>query len=220
MKRCGLLGEKLGHSYSPYIHKELGDYSYNLFEKKPEEVEAFLKSGELDGMNVTIPYKKTVFPFLDEVSELAQEIGAVNTIVRRADGTLYGDNTDAYGFTEMVRYSGIEVAGKKVLVLGNGGASKAVQASLRRLNANFVIISRSGENNYENLDRHADADVIVNTTPVGMFPKTGESPVDLDRFENLSGVLDIVYNPSRTEILLQAEAAGIPSLNGLYMLVA
>ncbi len=221
MLRCGLLGKTLGHSYSPQIHRQLCDYQYDLFEKSEEELEAFLKSGEFDGINVTIPYKKTVLPYCQEVSPAVKAIGSVNTIVRRPDGTLYGDNTDAFGFRYLVECSGIPVEGKKALVLGSGGASVTVCHVLRELGAREVlVISRGGENNYDNLDRHADADLIVNTTPVGMYPHNGESAVSLEHFPNCKGVLDVVYNPSRTAICLDAERRGIPNISGLRMLVA
>ena len=218
--KCGLLGRKLGHSYSPQIHSYLGDYSYDLFEKEPEEVGDFVKNGDYTAMNVTIPYKKDVIPFLDALSPTAQKMGSVNTIVRRPDGTLFGHNTDYFGFTSLVKRSGIPVSGKKVLVLGSGGTSNTAVKALTDLGAQVVIISRSGENNYENLHLHADASVIVNTTPVGMYPKTGVAPVDLKRFPQLEGVLDVIYNPARTQLLLDAEAMGLPHENGLWMLVA
>lgn len=220
MLRCGLLGKTLGHSYSPAIHHRLGDYAYDLYEKSPEELEAFLKSGSFDGLNVTIPYKKTVIPYCAQLSETARRIGSVNTLVRRPDGTLYGDNTDAFGFSLMVRRCGAEPAGKKALVLGSGGACVTACDVLRSLGAEVVVISRSGENNYDNLDRHADARILVNTTPLGMYPHTGVSPVDLSRFPRCEAVLDVVYNPARTALLLQAEALGIPHAGGLLMLVA
>ena len=220
MLRCGLLGETLGHSYSPQIHAHLGSYRYALFEKEPEELEAFLKNGDFTGLNVTIPYKKDVIPYLDELSPAAERLGAVNTIVRRPDGRLVGHNTDYFGFRWLVKKSGLAVAGKKVLVLGSGGASNTAVAVLWELGADVVVISRSGENNYENLDRHADAAVIVNTTPVGMYPNTGKSPLSLEHFPALEGVLDVVYNPARTQILLDASARGLITENGLWMLVA
>lgn len=218
--RCGLLGKKLGHSYSPQIHSHLGDYSYELFERAPEELEEFLRFGDFTGLNVTIPYKKDVIPCCDELSDRAQKIGAVNTIVRRPNGRLIGHNTDYFGFQSMVARSGLEVAGKKVLVLGSGGASATAVAVLKELGADVVVISRSGEDNYGNLDKHADASVIVNATPVGMYPNAGVSPVDLDLFPSLEGVLDIVYNPARTQLLLDAEKKGLITENGLWMLVA
>lgn len=218
--RCGLLGKKLGHSYSPQIHAHYGDYSYELFERAPEELEDFLRFGDFTGLNVTIPYKKDVIPFCDELSDRAQKIGAVNTIVRRPNGRLIGHNTDYFGFQSMVARSGLEVAGKKVLVLGSGGASATAVAVLKELGADVVVISRSGEDNYGNLDKHADASVIVNATPVGMYPNAGVSPVDLDLFPSLEGVLDIVYNPARTQLLLDAEKKGLITENGLWMLVA
>lgn len=218
--KCGLLGRKLGHSYSPQIHGLLGDYSYQLFEKEPEQLASFLREGDFTGINVTIPYKKDVIPYLDELSPAARKIGSVNTIVRRADGSLFGHNSDYFGFVSLVHHSGITVNGKKVLVLGSGGTSNMVVTALKDLGAVPVVISRSGENNYENLHLHADASVIVNATPVGMYPNTGVSPIDLKHFPKLEGVLDVIYNPAKTKLLLDAEGLGIPHENGLWMLVA
>ena len=218
--KCGLLGRKLGHSYSPQIHGLLGDYSYELFEKEPEQLPFFLKDDDFTGINVTIPYKKDVIPYLDELSPAARKIGSVNTIVRRADGSLFGHNSDYFGFVSLVKHSGIAVEGKKVLVLGSGGTSNMVVTALRDLGAAPVVISRSGENNYGNLHLHSDASVIVNATPVGMYPNTGVSPIDLRRFPALTGVLDVIYNPAKTQLLLDAEKLGIPHENGLWMLVA
>ena len=217
--KCGLLGRKLGHSYSPQIHSLMGSYSYDLFEKEPDEVGEFVLHGGYDAMNVTIPYKKDVIPFLDEVDGIAKRLGSVNTVVRRG-GKLYGYNTDYYGFHAMVLRSGIDVRGKKTLVLGTGGTSVTAQAVLADLGAEVVVISRSGENNYRNLSRHYDAKVIVNTTPVGMYPNTGAAPLEIRNFPNLQGVLDVIYNPGRTQLLLDAEALGLPTENGLWMLVA
>ena len=218
--RCGLLGKKLGHSYSPQIHSHLGSYSYELFEKAPEELESFLRSSAYTGLNVTMPYKKDVLPYLDELSDRAAALGAVNTIVRRDDGTLIGHNTDYFGFSSMLAKTGLRVTGKKVLVLGSGGASVTAVAVLQSLDANVIVVSRNGTNNYDNLQIHADASVIVNTTPVGMYPNTGVSPVDLSLFPCLEGVLDVIYNPARTQLLLDAEERGLVTENGLWMLVA
>ncbi len=217
---CGLLGRKLGHSYSPQIHAMLGDYTYTLFEKEPEEVEDFLRSGPFTGLNVTIPYKKTVLPFCDVLSPRARALGAVNTIVRREDGSLVGHNTDYFGFASLVRKAGLDPAGKKTLVLGSGGASNTAVAVLKAMGAQVVVISRSGENHYGNLDRHADASLLVNATPVGMYPHPGVSPVDLGRFPRLEGVLDMIYNPCRTRLLMDAAQRGLTCANGLWMLVA
>ena len=219
--KCGLLGRKLGHSYSPRIHGLLADYSYELFEREPEDLEDFVRRGDWSGLNVTIPYKKTVLPLCDELSPRAARIGAVNTLVRRPDGTLFGDNTDAYGFEKLIRTKGFEAAGRKCLVFGSGGASVMACAVLEDLGAKSVtVISRQGENNYGNLDRHADAQLIVNTTPLGMYPDNGAAAADLRRFPACEAVLDVVYNPCRTALLLQAERLGIPCAGGLYMLVA
>lgn len=217
---CGLLGEKISHSYSPQIHKYLADYSYVLFDKPPEALESFLKSDQFRGLNVTIPYKKSVLKYCDELSPQAEILGAVNTIVRLDNGKLIGHNTDYFGFHAMVKRSGICYAGKKVLVLGSGGASNTVCAVMRELGADVVVISRHGENNYQNLHIHSDFAVIVNTTPVGMYPNTGVAPVSVDRFPRLEYVMDLIYNPGKTKLLLDAEARGIPTQNGLWMLVA
>ena len=217
--KFGLRGRKLGHSYSPMIFDLMGGYEYLLHEREPEGIEGLLRNEPFDGLNVTIPYKKDVIPYLDEVDPLASRLGSVNTIVKR-NGHLSGYNSDYYGFSSMVCKSGIAVAEKKVLVLGSGGASVTVQAVLRDMGANVVVISRSGENHYGNLHLHSDASVIVNTTPVGMYPHNGASPVDLTLFPRLEGVLDLIYNPARTQLLLDAERLGIPCMNGLWMLVA
>lgn len=220
-KVYGLLGRKLGHSWSVPIHKALGCPDYRLIELEPEELAAFLRREDLGGVNVTIPYKRDVMPLCDEIDPGAQDIGSVNTIVRRSDGTLRGYNTDIDGFCYMARRAGISLAGEKVVILGSGGASLTAQAAARREGAReVVVISRSGENNYETLSRHADAGIVVNTTPVGMFPGNGAAPVDLTAFPQCRGVLDVVYNPRRTALLLQARELGIPCCDGLPMLVA
>lgn len=198
----------------------LASYEYSLFEKSESELEDFLKNGAFSGLNVTIPYKKAVLPFVSEMSESVKRTGSANTIVRRKDGSLYADNTDVYGFIELVKHSKISVKGKKVLVLGSGGASAAVVSGLNSLLARPVVISRTGENNYNNLHLNKDAEIIVNTTPLGMYPDNGSSPIDLSFFNNLSGVIDIIYNPALTSLLLQAESLNIPHIGGLYMLVA
>ena len=219
-RRCGLLGRRLAHSYSPAIHARLGSYEYRLFQREPEELEVFLREGAWDGLNVTIPYKQAAAACCDRLSPLAQRLGSVNTLVRCPDGSLYGDNTDAWGFGEAFRRLHVGCTGKKALVLGSGGASVTVQAVLRQLGAQVVVISRTGADNYENLDRHRDAAILINATPVGMYPDNGESPLALDRLPRLEAVFDLIYNPARTRLLLEAEARGIPCSNGLTMLVA
>lgn len=218
--QCGLLGAKLSHSYSPQIHSHLENYSYDLFEVEPDGLDAFFMKGTFQGINVTIPYKKAVIPYCDTLSDRAQQLGAVNTIVRKEDGTLIGHNTDYFGFSSMLERTNLSVAGKKVLVLGSGGASVTVVAVLKDAGAQPVVISRSGENNYQNLHKHSDAAVIVNTTPVGMFPNVEDSPVTLDCFPMLEGVLDVIYNPTKTQLLMDAEKRGLITENGLWMLVA
>lgn len=215
--RCGLLGRTLSHSYSPAIHALLGDYDYSLFEKEPEQVSDFIQNGPWDGLNVTIPYKKVAAGLCDDLSPLAKELGSVNTLVRLPDGKIFGDNTDAFGFAQMLH---MDCRGKKALVLGSGGASVTARAVLKQAGAEVVVISRSGKNNYENLHLHKDAEILVNTTPVGMYPNNGESPVDLDDLPSLKLVLDVIYNPARTKLILDAEEKGIPCRSGLVMLVA
>lgn len=217
--KFGLLGRHLGHSYSPMIFDLMGSYEYLLHEREPEDIESLLRDEPFDGLNVTIPYKKDVIPFLDEVDDLAKRLGSVNTIVKR-NGRLSGHNSDYYGFSALLRRSGVQVEGKKALVLGTGGASVTVVAVLQDLGAKVVVISRSGENHYGNLSLHADARLIVNATPVGMYPNNGKAPLDLAMFPRLEGVLDLVYNPARTQLLLDAERLDIPGFNGLWMLVA
>lgn len=218
--KCGLLGRRLSHSYSPAIHAMLGTYEYRLYEKEPHELADFLRNGEFDGLNVTVPYKKTVIPYLEALTPVARELGAVNTIVRRADGTLLGHNSDHFGFSTLLRESGLSVCGKKALVLGSGGASATAVAVLRAQGADVTVISRSGEDNYGNLHRHADARILVNATPVGMYPDCGVSPVDLSAFAQLEGVIDLIYNPARTKLLLDVEDRSLIAVNGLQMLVA
>lgn len=217
----GLLGRKLGHSWSVPIHEALGCRGYRLIELEPGDLAPFLRRTDIGGLNVTIPYKRDVMPLCDEIDPAAAAIGSVNTIVRGADGKLRGYNTDIDGFDYMAGRAGIGFAGKKVVILGSGGASLTAQAAVRRAGAReVVVVSRSGPDNYGNLDRHADADIVVNTTPVGMYPQVGAAPVDLTVFPRCEGVLDVIYNPRRTALLLQAEALDIPCSDGLPMLVA
>lgn len=216
----GLLGRNLSHSYSPQIHNALVDYDYALMEIEPEYLETFMQTANFRGINVTIPYKKAVLPYCSSLSEQAQRLKAVNTIVRKDDGTLLGHNTDYFGFQELLRTSGLNVQDKKVLVLGSGGAGVTASAVLADMGAKVITISRNAKNNYNNIHLHTDAAVIVNATPVGMYPNNGQSPINLNIFRNLEGVLDLIYNPSKTALLLQAEEMGLTALNGLYMLVA
>ena len=216
----GLLGEKLGHSFSPQIHRDLAGYDYQLLPTPPEAVEDLFARRAFQGLNVTIPYKRTVMPLCDEIDPRAAAIGAVNTVVNQ-NGRLTGYNTDIDGFLYMARRAGVDMAGKKVVILGSGGTSRTARAAAGELGAREIItVSRHGEDNYQNLSRHADAQVLVNTTPVGMYPNWGQSPVSLESFPALEGVLDVVYNPLRTALLLQAEERGLPCSCGLPMLVA
>lgn len=221
MKKFGLIGGKLGHSYSPLIHGKFGEYPYELLEVQEEALPAMLENEAYGGFNVTIPYKKTVMAFCDVLSDTAKAIGSVNTVVRGEDGKLYGYNTDYDGFRYLLRVNGIDVKGMKCMVLGSGGASLTVQAVLKDLEASeIVVISRSGENNYENISRHFDSEIIVNATPVGMYPNNGRAPVNIDDFHSCRGVVDLIYNPNRTKLVLDAMTKSIPAAGGLEMLVA
>ena len=217
----GLLGHKLGHSLSPQIHRLFGDYVYELFCREKNELDAFFADEKIAAFNVTIPYKVEAYNRCDILSKAAKKIGSVNTVVRKADGTLYGDNTDYFGFMKMAERYGADFKGKKVLILGSGGASLTVQCAARDCGAaEIVVVSRTGENNYENVSLHYDADIIVNTTPVGMFPNNGGRLIELRKFRNVGCVLDLIYNPLKTQLLLDAQELAVPNGNGLYMLVA
>ena len=217
----GLLGEKLDHSYSPELHRLLGNYTYSLLPIAPDKLDDFFRKRNFRGINVTIPYKKAVLPYLDTLSPLAHVIGCVNTIIKDDTGRLHGYNTDVFGFSRLLDHAHVEVAGKKCIVLGSGGASKAVQYCLHQRNAGeVVIISRQGPNNYSNIKRHTDANVLINATPVGTYPHNEEIPLPLDGFDCLEWVIDLTYDPARTTLIQQAEMRGIKTENGLYMLTA
>ncbi len=206
----GLIGRTLGHSYSQLIHKELGNPDYRLIELAPEELAGFLANSSIGGLNVTIPYKRDVMQYCGSLSERAQEIGSVNTIIRTPTG-LFGDNTDAYGLEYMAARAGIGFLDKKAVIFGSGGASLTAKFVAKRLGAKEVVaVSRSGEDNYHNLSRHFDAQILINATPVGMFPKTGTAVADVSAFPRCEGALDMVYNPRRTAFLMQAQSLGIP----------
>lgn len=222
--KYGLIGEHLTHSYSCEIHAQIADYEYELHEIPPSGLGEFLTKREFNAINVTIPYKQDVIPYLDEISETAKRIGAVNTIVNR-NGKLFGDNTDFPGMLALAKHINVDVKGKKVLILGTGGASKTGHALAEYMGAESVYyVSRSGKNGsitYEQaVSEHSDAQVIINATPVGMFPKQGGSPIDISAFPKLEGVLDAIYNPLRTNLILDAQEKGIPAEGGLYMLSA
>ena len=217
----GLIGERLGHSYSAEIHRAFGAYDYELKSMPPEAVGPFLKDKSFRGINVTIPYKKAVIPYCDEISATAQKIGSVNTIVKRADGSLFGDNTDYAGFSAMAARAGISFAGRKVAILGSGGTSLTARTVAADEGAReVVVVSRSGAVNYGDLSPVADSDIVINTTPIGMYPNNGEAVVSLDTFPNCCGVIDVIYNPLRTALISQACERGIPYTGGLYMLTA
>ena len=220
MKPYGLLGEKLGHSFSPQIHARFGYYPYRLFEVPKDGLTAFLQERAFAGLNVTIPYKKAVLPFCGELSPLASRIGSVNTVTVDENGGLHGYNTDYFGFRRMLAEADLPVAGLHCVVIGAGGASATVCAVLEDLGAGRVTVVSHRENTPEYLSTLSDAGLLVNTSPVGMYPKNGECPVDLSVFPALRGVADLIFNPLRTALLLQAEERGIPCAGGLTMLVA
>lgn len=216
----GLIGRRLSHSYSKIIHELLG-YPYELIELESNELKAFFAAKDFNAINVTIPYKTDVMPYLDEISDKARKIGSVNTIVKKSDGSLYGYNTDYDGFVFMLDRADISIKNKKVLIFGSGGTSKTALAVCNDGGAREVIVvSRSGEDNYDNIEKHADAEIIINTTPVGMYPNNGESPVSLDIFTKLEGVVDVIYNPLITELLYEAKCRNLKTTNGLPMLCA
>ena len=220
----GCIGEHLPHSFSREIHGEIGSYTYELKELTPEELPGFMTARGFFGINVTIPYKQAVIPFLDETDETARAIGAVNTVVNR-NGKLYGYNTDLYGLTRLIRRIGLDLSGKKVLVLGTGGTSRTASYAAEKLGARVVYrvsrTSREGSLSYEEvLQNHTDAEIILNTTPCGMFPRPAEQPLFLEPFTRLEGVADAIYNPLRSRLVLDARSRGIPAEGGLYMLVA
>ena len=222
--RYGLLGEKLKHSFSKDIHNLLGDYSYDLIEVSREELSSFIEAKEFSGLNVTIPYKEAVIPYLDGIDEAAKAIGAVNTIVNR-NGRLYGYNTDFYGMEMLFSHAKVDPADKVVAILGSGGTSKTANAVARHLGAKEIIRvsreERDGCISYSALyERSGDIDIIVNTTPLGMFPDIDGCAVDISRFDRLAGVIDAVYNPLRTKLVIEAAKRNIRAEGGLYMLVA
>ncbi len=226
----GLIGEKLGHSFSKPIHEKLihyhdiKNYSYEIRPVAKDEFADFMVKKDFKAINVTIPYKSDVIPYLFEIDEHAKQIGAVNTIVNR-NGQLYGYNTDFFGFLYTLEHHQMDVKGEKVFIIGNGGSSKAVSAALSHLEASEILHVKYREDNgcitYEDaLKNHLDVAYIINTSPVGMFPNTENSPMDLAPYTNLKGVVDIIYNPLKTKLLLQAESLGLPAVNGLEMLIA
>lgn len=224
MAQYGLLGEHLSHSYSKQIHEALADYTYDLIELSKEALKDFMTARSFAAVNVTIPYKRDVIPYLDSLDERARNIGAVNTVVNR-NGKLIGYNTDYCGFLYTLKKHCIKVTGEKVIVLGNGGAAQAVLAVLRDLSAKKIIIvdivPGKGVCTYEEVNRlHTDATVLINTSPIGMYPKADAAPIDLTPFTKLTAVVDVIYNPEVTRLLAQAKSRGLIAVNGLEMLVA
>lgn len=222
--KYGLIGKHLSYSFSKEIHEYIAGYNYELIELAPSKLGDFMHKKDFSAINVTIPYKEKVITYLDELSSLAIRVGAVNTVINK-NGKLYGDNTDVAGFIALVNKLGVNIKNKKVLILGSGGASKAVKVALEELEAKeILIVSRKKIENaitYSELDEHIDADIIVNTTPVGMYPnQRDELLISLDKFNNLSGVIDLIYNPIRTRLIIEAQNRNIPAIGGLYMLVA
>lgn len=223
--KYGLIGEKLGHSYSKIIHEKLADYTYDLCPLTREEFPVFMERRDFTAINVTIPYKQDVIPYLDSMDENASAIGAVNTIVNR-ENKLFGYNTDLPGFLYMVKQNGISMQGKKAVVLGNGGASQAVKAAVQKLGASEMVVVdpcviTEGVITYEEcFEKHSDAKIVINASPIGMYPNTDASPVDLTRFPQCEAVLDVIYNPLTTKLVAQAKQLGMTGVTGLEMLVA
>ena len=223
MKKYGCIGKKLTHSFSKEIHSKLADYEYELIELNEDETEKFFNEKNFNAINVTIPYKETVIPYLDSLSDVAKRIGAVNTIINN-NGRLYGYNTDYYGMKALVERIGIDFKGKKILILGTGGTSKTARILSEDIGASEIItVSRHKSESYityeDAVNNHSDADVIINTTPSGMYPDCDSQPIDISVFKNLEGVVDAVYNPLRTNLVLNAKSKGIKAEGGLYMLV-
>ena len=223
MKKYGCIGKKLTHSFSKEIHAKLADYAYDLIELAEEEIAPFFEKKDFAAINVTIPYKQTVIPYLDSISEVAERIGAVNTIVNK-DGKLCGYNTDYYGMKALIERIGIDLTGKKVLVLGTGGTSKTARVVAVDMGAAEILtVSRRKTDHYityeEAVQKHADANVIINTTPSGMYPDCESRPIDITEFTQLIGVVDVVYNPLCTNLVLDAKQRGIKAEGGLYMLI-
>ena len=221
--KYGLIGEKLGHSFSKEIHEMLGYYQYELHEVAKNDIDSFMKQHEFTGTNVTIPYKETVIPYLDEISPQALAIGAVNTVVNK-DGKLTGYNTDYYGMKALIERINLDCKDKKALILGTGGTSKTATAVLKDLGIKEIIKvsinNEPGTITYDEIVNHLDANIVVNTTPVGMYPKNEGLIIDIKKFNKLDGVVDVVYNPLRTNLILNAKELNIPCEGGLYMLVA
>lgn len=219
----GLIGEKLGHSFSKIIHEKLADYTYELCPLAKDELDAFMTAKQFKAINVTIPYKQDVIPYCDVLDDSAKRIGVVNTIVNR-DGKLFGYNTDFAGFLYNLNAHGITLKDKKVMICGSGGTCKTVTAVAEYMGAKeILVVSRSKKENavtYEECIRHKDVDVVVNASPKGMYPDNGESPLDLSNFPNCKAVVDVIYNPLKTRLLQQAEQLGMKAVNGLEMLVA
>ena len=223
MKKYGCIGKKLGHSFSKDIHAKLADYKYELIELNEEEIDSFFKQKDFAAINVTIPYKQTVIPYLDSISEIANRIGAVNTIVNK-DGKLLGYNTDYYGMKALIEKTGIDFQNKKVLILGTGGTSKTAQVVAQDLGANQILtVSRRESLEFITYDQakknHSDANIIINTTPSGMFPDCESKPIDISYFPQLEGVIDAIYNPLCSNLILDAKEKGLKAEGGLYMLV-
>lgn len=223
MKKYGCIGKKLTHSFSKEIHAKLADYEYELIELTEEEITPFFAKKEFAAINVTLPYKQTVIPYLDSVSKIAERIGAVNTVVNK-DGILYGYNTDYYGLKALIERNNIDLKGKKVLILGTGGTSKTARIVATDLGADKILtVSRQKNDPHityeEAVLEHSDAGVIINTTPSGMFPNCSFKPLNVSDFPQLTGVIDVVYNPLCTNLVLEAKQRNIPAAGGLYMLV-
>lgn len=223
MKKYGCIGKKLTHSFSKDIHAKLAPYEYELIELSESQIKPFFEKRDFEAVNVTIPYKETVIPYLDFVSDIAKRICAVNTVVNK-NGKLFGYNTDYYGMKALIEKAQIDIDGKKVLILGTGGTSKTAKVLVEDMGASSVVtVSRTKKENCitydEAITKYSDAQVIINTTPSGMYPDCDSKPIDISHFNSLEGVVDAVYNPLCTNLVLDAKKKGIKAEGGLYMLV-
>ena len=220
--KYGLIGEKLGHSFSKTVHSKIADYEYCLFEIAKADLNTFMQKRDFCGINVTIPYKQAVIPYLDYISDEAKSIGAVNTVVNK-NGKLYGYNTDFFGLKLLIEKNNIEITNKTVLILGSGGTSKTAKAVCESLSAKDVFtVSRSGGEELITYEEAytKNAQIIINTTPLGMYPNTDSKPIKLEGFNGLEAVVDVIYNPLKTRLVIDAENRGIRAVGGLYMLYA
>lgn len=215
----GLIGKTLGHSFSKEIHQSFYDYDYQLMELSEDKFDDFMRARDFKGLNITIPYKKSVMSYCDTISDEGREIGSINTVVN-SSGLLHGYNTDYYGFEYMLKSATISLKTRKLVILGSGGTGVMVAYAAERMGASdIIVVSREGPYNYGNSSRYSDAEIIINATPIGMYPANGYVPLDINNFNRCVGLVDVIYNPLKTQLVIDAEKKGITSINGLSMLV-